>query len=134
MKNLAASILTCFAVATMSARAALTVSLDAPIVNAAAGNVLVFNGTFTNTDPSGKVFLNDLQVSAPAVLTLQPNVFFENVPGILLPGETYTGPIFSVALGAAAMPNDYNATLTVSGGANISATGTLATRDRKSVV
>ncbi len=128
MKNLAASILTCFAFATMSARAALTVSLDAPVVNAGAGTVLVFNGTFTNTDPVDRVFLNDVQISAPAGITLQPNAFFTNVPGILLPGETYTGPIFSVVLGAAATANDYNASLTVSGGADISATGTLSTK------
>ena len=111
----------------MNARAVLTISLDAPVVNVAAGNVAVFSGTLTNTGTVAKVFLNDLQVSAPAGLSTQPNAFFSNVPGILLPGETYTGPIFSVMLGAGASPADYGGTLTLSGGGDISAAGTLTT-------
>lgn len=127
MKNLPASVLAWLFVTLMNASAALTVSIDAPVVNAAAGSILVFNGTLTNTDSAAKVFLNDVQVSAPAGLTSQPNVFFANIPGILLPGETYTGPFFSVALNPGAASGDYGATLTVSGGADIFAAGTLAT-------
>lgn len=127
MKRIPASVLAWLFVGMMNASAALTVSLDAPVVNAAAGSVLVFSGTLTNTDPTAKVFLNDVQVAAPAGLTSQPNVFFANIPGILLPGETYTGPIFSVALGAAAAPADYAGTLTMSGGGDVFAAGTLAT-------
>ena len=110
-----------------NALAALTVSLDAPVVNAAAGNEIVFSGTLTNTDATAKIFLNDIQCSMPAGLTLRQIVFFANVPGILLPGESYTGPVFSVALAANASPGDYICTLALKGGADIFATDSLTT-------
>lgn len=98
--------------------AALTVSLTAPVVNAAAGTSAVFSGTLTNNDAT-KVFLNDVQVSLPPGLALVPNTFFANVPGILLPGESYIGPIFSVELGAVASPGDYICTFAMKGGADM---------------
>lgn len=110
-------------VAMADARAALTFSLDTPVVNSATGNTLVFTGTLTNTDSVAQVFLNDFALSAPADLTLQPNTFFANVPGILLPGESYSGPIFSVTLGAGATSGDYACTAEVDGGADIFTTG-----------
>ena len=106
--------------------AALTVSLTAPVVNAVAGVSLVFSGTLTNNDAT-KVFLNDVQVSLPSGLALEPNTFFAHVPGILLPGESYTGPIFSVALGAAASPGDYVCTFAMKGGTDMVAADALAT-------
>ena len=106
--------------------AALTVSLDAPVVNAAAGVAVLFNGTLTNNG-TAKVFLNDVQVSLPAGLALGPNTFFANVPGILLPGESYTGPIFTVALGIVASPGDYVCTFAMKGGADMVAADELAT-------
>ena len=111
---------------TTHASAALTLSLDAPVVNAAAGVSVVFNGTLTNNDAT-KVFLNDLQVSLPTGLALKPNTFYANVPGILLPGESYTGAIFSVALGTAASPGDYICTVAMKGGAGMVASDALAT-------
>ena len=48
-----------------------------------------------------------------------------NVPGILLPGETYSGVLFSVTLSAAALPGDYAGAITVKGGADIFAGGDL---------
>jgi hypothetical protein len=111
----------------MKAFAALTISLDAPVQNATPGNAVVFTGTLTNTDGSAKLFLNDLLVQAPGGVAQQPNVFFANVPGILLPGESYTGPIFSVAVAANASPGDYVCTLDVKGGADIFAADSLAT-------
>ena len=120
-------VLACLVLGMAEASAALTVSLDAPVVNAAVGTSIVFTGTLTNTDATAQIFLNDAQVSAPGGLALLPNVFFSNVPGILLPGESYTGPIFSVALAANAAPGDYNCALTLKGGADIFAAGTLGT-------
>lgn len=111
----------------MKACAALTVSLDAPTVSVTPGNAVVFTGTLTNTDGSAKLFLNDLLVLSPGGITLQPNVFFANVPGILLPGESYTGPIFSVATSVNAAPDVYACTLDVRGGADIFASDSLAT-------
>lgn len=110
------------------ARAALDFLLSPAAVNAAASATIAFTGTLTNTDATAKIFLNDLavSVSAPAGVTLQRNTFFANVPGILLPGESYTGPIFSVTLGTGSSPADYTATVTVSGGADVFASGALA--------
>jgi hypothetical protein len=124
MKN---SLLAWLVLGMANALAALTVALDAPVVNAAAGSTLVFTGTLTNTDGTAQVFLNDFQLSAPSGLALQANTFFANVPGILLPGESYSGPIFSATLAAGAMPADYTGTITVIGGTDIFATGALAT-------
>ena len=109
------------------AGAALTISLDAPAANAATGTAVIFTGTLTNTSATAKVFLNDVQCVAPAGLALRPNTFFANVPGILLPGEIYTGPIFSAVLGAVASPGDYACTLAMKGGADIVAADELAT-------
>ena len=109
------------------ASAALLVSLNAPVVNAAAGVSVVFTGTLTNDSATDKVYLNDVECTVPVGLALKPNTFFANVPGILLPGEIYTGPIFSVGLDANAWPGDYAGTLTMKGGAGIAADNALAT-------
>ena len=109
------------------ARAALNMTLDTPVVNAAAGASVVFTGTLTNDSATDKVFLNEVECTTPAGLALKPNTFFANVPGILLPGETYTGPIFSAGLDAGASPGDYACTVTMKGGANMVAAGDLAT-------
>ena len=118
----------CLVVGMADARAALDFLLSPAAVNAAAGATITFTGTLTNTDAVAKIFLNDLtvSVSVPAGLTLRRNTFFANVPGILLPGESYTGPIFSVTLGTGSSPTDYTATVTVSGGADVLASGALA--------
>src|SRR5579862_7418112 len=79
------------------ARCALTLQLSATAGNAALGTTLVFSGTLTNTSPSDQVLLNDVQFtvsgSAAGALAFQSNTFFSNVPGILLPAETYSGPL-----------------------------------------
>lgn len=109
--------------------AALTIALDAPAVSVTPGNKVTFTGTLTNTDPVAKLFLNDIECPVPAGLTLQTNTFFANVPGILLPGESYTGPIFSVSVSGNAAPGEYTCTLTIKGGADILAAASLAPVD-----
>ena len=113
------------AVGFLPARADLTLSLSPSVQNSANGVQVVFSGTLTNTSATTHVFLNDLHItSGAAPLVLQPNTFFANVPGILLPGESYTGPLFSVAANSGAA--DYPGTMTVYGGADIQAAGNLA--------
>ena len=107
-------------------RADVMFLLDPSVVNAAIGRTVIFSGTLTNANATN-VFLNDVQISVPAGLTLLPNSFFENVPGILLPGESYTGPVFSAVLGAGATPGDYVRTIELKGGADIFASSLLAT-------
>lgn len=105
------------------ASAALEVTLAPSVQNAGPGAELVFSGTLTNTAASGKLFLNDISAAlggaSATALTLQSPAFFSNVPGILLPGESYTGVLFRIALGSAAPAADYSGTITFSGGAGI---------------
>src|SRR5437764_269159 len=91
----------------------LIVTLDRPVQNVAAGGQLTFSGTLQNSSLSSELFLNSLQIAgAPPALTLLPNVFYSNVPGILLPGESYTGPLFSVSLASGAPSADYEGSVT----------------------
>jgi hypothetical protein len=77
----------------------LAINLTAASLPADPGADAVFTGTLTNTG-SPDIFLNDINFSftppAGTYLTADRNFFFANVPGILSPGETYSGPIFSL--------------------------------------
>ncbi len=95
-------------------------------------NQIVFTGALTNTSPTDNLFLNNVQVSFPGLATnylaADTNIFFANVPGILLPGEIYRDAIFGVLLSPAAPPGNYLGTITVQGGANIFATTNLSSQ------
>lgn len=114
-------------------QAGLTVSLTPAVQNSAQGRSLLFTVTLTNSSITDALYLNDIQftLSGSAATLLKPdtNTYFSNVPGILLPGETYSGPLFSVALDAAATPADYSGTVTVLGGADIFASTSLSAVD-----
>ena len=132
MKTCAASLAAVLLILGASpARAALTASLSPSVQNSASGQTLVFCGTLANTSTTDELFLNDIQFaltgSAAASVVSGSNAFYANVPGILLPGQSYTGEIFSVALGGSAPPADYGGTVTLQGGADIFSAGDLAT-------
>jgi hypothetical protein len=103
--------------------AGLQFTLTPSVQPAAAGTQITFNGTLTNDSNSDNLLLNDIHFdlsgAASTALTPDPNSFFSNVPGLLLPGETYTGPIFTVTLSGSAGPGDYSGTVTVRGGSTI---------------
>lgn len=103
------------------ADAAVTMALTPAAGNAARGSEVVFTGTLTNTSATDRVFLNDLQMTGTSAsqLSLKTNPFFANVPGILLPGESYVGPLFGVSLDPSATADDYGGTITILGGADI---------------
>ncbi len=111
-------------------QAALTLSLSPASQAVAPGAELVFNGLLTNTSTTDKVFLNDLQASltgsAAGNVVLKTNAFFANVPGILLPGETYNGPLFHLQLNAGAAAANYSGSITFLGGTDIFAATSLA--------
>ena len=112
-----------------TARAGLDVSLAPSIRNAAKGTELVFTGSLTNNSATGKLFLNDISAAlsgaAAAQLTLGSPAFYSNVPGILLPGETYTGVLFRIALSSTAPAGDYAGSIVLKGGSGIMADDTL---------
>jgi hypothetical protein len=112
------------------ARGDLTVSLSPSTRYGPGGIEIVFSGTLTNTSATDKLYLNDVRAdltgAAATYLTFEPNAFFSNVPGILLPGESYSNSeIFRIVLSGMTPPGDYPGTLVISGGANIFATSDL---------
>ncbi|WP_395739575.1 hypothetical protein [Prosthecobacter sp.] len=110
--------------------AGLTMVLSPSGQPVAAGGEALFSGTLTNTSATDKVFLNDIAVTFSADpqsdTALSSNAFFANVPGILLPGEVYDGPLFRVSLSGASAAANYTGTVTLRGGADIVASGSLA--------
>ncbi len=112
-------------------RADLVMSLSADIQNGARGTELVFRGTLTNTSASQKLYLNDIvsTLNGPSAthLSFESNSFFFNVPGILLPNESYTdSELFRVLLNGSAPAGDYTGSITVQGGTDIQANAVLA--------
>ena len=118
--------------AAFSASADLALTLLPSSQSAFGTNEVDFAGILTNGNITGNLFLNNIVLSfngAPAgYFAADTNVFFDNVPGILLPGETYNDVVFAVALTAATQPGNYSGTVTISGGTNIFATTSLATQ------
>lgn len=106
-----------------AAQGGLAISVVPSALNAPAGATVTFSGTLANTSSTARLFLNDIQPlltgSAATYLAFQPNAFFANVPGILLPGETYSGPLFSVTRASTSPPADYSGTVGVLGGSDI---------------
>jgi len=113
------------------AAAALTVQLTPSAATPLPGATVTFQALLTNTSGTDKLFLNDLQATLTgdfsANVTLKNNMFFANVPGILLPGETYNGPLFQLKLNGSALGMDCPGSITIQGGTDIFASGTLAT-------
>jgi len=92
------------------------------------GGQIIFTGTLTNQSLTENLFLNGVQITFNDTTNLlaDTNVFFANVPGILLPGETYTDLIFAVAINSNAVPGSYSGTVIISGGTNVFAAADLA--------
>jgi hypothetical protein len=106
-----------------SLSAALQFTLVPAVQSGAVTTQLTFSGTLTNTSATDNLFLNDIHfdfnAAAAAALAADSNVFFANVPGILGPNETYTGPIFTVTINSSAEPTDYFGSVVIRGGADI---------------
>jgi hypothetical protein len=94
-------------------------------------NEVFFTGALTNTSLTTN-FLNNIQITftnaATNYLTADTNVFFANVPGILLPGETYNDVVLGVAVNPATPPGNYSGTVTIQGGTNIFAATNLSSQ------
>lgn len=113
-------------------QAALEFTLTPSVKSGALGTEITFSGTLRNTSTTDNLFLNDIQftISGASATALTPdsNSFFANVPGLLLPNEIYTGPIFTILLKSTAAPGDYSGSVAILGGADILATTTLQTQ------
>ena len=120
------------AFASLPADAGLTLTLSPAAQSGSAASPAAFFGTISNANASGNLYLNNLSLSfdggASEYLAAQPNVFFANVPGILLPGESYTDIIFAISVAPAAPPGSYAGTVSIQGGSDEFASGTLASQ------
>ena len=114
----------------VSARADLALNLT-PAAQADVGsNEVVFTGTLINTSLTDVLFLNNVQFDfideAADYLAADTNAFFANVPGILLPCETYSDVVFGITIAPATPPGQYFGVVTIQGGTNIFAATNLA--------
>ena len=113
-----------------TAFAGLTLSLNPMAQPVAAGAEALFSGTLTTTSTTDRLFLNDIAVTFTADpqsdTALSSNAFFANVPGILMPGETYDGPLFRLSLSSSSPAANYTGSITFQGGADITAGTALA--------
>ena len=113
-----------------TAFAGLTLSLNPVAQPVAAGAEALFSGTLTNTSTTDRLFLNDVTATFTADpqsnTSLSSNAFFANVPGILLPGDTDDGPLFRISLSGVSPAANYTGTITLQGGADITAASALA--------
>ncbi|MGO9587811.1 MAG: hypothetical protein ACLP2Y_16625 [Limisphaerales bacterium] len=106
-----------------SAQADLAFVLTPAAQSDVGSNEVIFAGLLINTSLTDNLFLNDIQFGfideADDYLAADTNVFFANVPGILLPGETYSDVVFGVTIAPATPPGQYFGIVTIQGGTNI---------------
>src|ERR1700691_3401644 len=111
-------------------RADLIFVLTPAVQSDVGSNEVVFTGTLINTSLTDNLFLNNIQFDfideGDDYLAADTNVFFANVPGILLPGETYSDVVFGITVSAAPPPGQYFGIVTIQGGMNIFAVDNLA--------
>ena len=115
----------------LPASADLALTLTPSVKSGLGTNEVAFAGILTNRNTTGNLFLNNIGVSFNSGGTnfgAETNVFFANVPGILLPGETYNDVVFAVSLSPATPPGNYSGTVTISGGTDIFGVTALASQ------
>jgi len=105
----------------------------APAAQSGVGsNEVFFAATLINANQTTNLYLNDLRLSftgaATNYLAADTNVFFANVPGVMLTNGTYADVVYGVVINPSTPPGNYSGTATVMGGANIFATNVLASQ------
>jgi hypothetical protein len=114
----------------VSARADLVFVLAPAVQSGVGSNEVIFTGTLSNISPTDDLFLNNIQFNfmgeADDYLAADTNVFFANVPGILLPGETYADVVCGITIAPGTPPGQYFGLVTIQGGTNIFAADNLA--------
>jgi hypothetical protein len=113
-----------------SMRADLAFVLTPAAQSDVGSNEVTFTGTLINTSLTDNLFLNNIQFDfideAGTYLAADTNVFFANVPGILLPSETYSDVVFGITVASNTPPGQYFGIVTIQGGTNIFAATNLA--------
>ena len=117
-----------------AARPQLSFTLTPSVQAGFPGTTLSFTAMLRNTG-SAELFLNgDSFTLVGPDLRLNDTKFFTNTPLSLLGGEAWTGAIFDVVIGAAAVPGGYGGSFTVRGGADGGALNEMATQNFQVVV
>src|SRR5260370_19871457 len=115
-----------------STRADTAFVLAPAALSGVGSNEIVFAAALSNASTADTLYLNDIQLSftdaATNYLAADTNVFFANLPGILLAGETYMDVVFGVAINPSTPPGNYSGTVTLAGGSDIFATNNLASQ------
>ena len=105
----------------LPASATLAFTLTPAVQTGQPGSSITFSGTLQNNGLAD-LFLNDLTIAftppAGTYLTEDHNFFFANVPGVLLSGESYIGPIFQLLVAPGTPPGTYMAVVTLQGGSD----------------
>lgn len=103
----------------LQTRAQLIFNLSPNIQTGAPGGTVTFTGELTNADPVFELSLDSISFNlfgpATLFLTPDPTAFFAVVPPVLMPLETYTGPLFSVDIAGNTPPGLPNGSATISG-------------------
>jgi hypothetical protein len=111
-------------------RADLVFVLTPAVQSDVGSNEVSFTGTLINTSLTDNLFLNNIQFDfideEDDYLGADTNVFFANVPGILLPGETYSDVVFGITVAPTTPHSQYFGIATIQGGKNIFAANNLA--------
>src|ERR1035438_5205494 len=112
------------------AQADLAFVLTPAVRSGVGSNEFFFTSTLINTSLTDNLYLNDIQFDfideAAGHLAADTNAFFANVPGILLPFETYSDVVFAITIDPATPPGQYFGFVTIWGGTNIFAATDLA--------
>jgi hypothetical protein len=119
-----------FLMSVSSASAGLAFALTPAVQSDVGSNEVIFTGALINTSLTDNLFLNNIHFDfideVDGYLAADTNIFFANVPGILLPGETYGDVVFAITINPAIPPGQYFGIVTIQGGTNIFATNNLA--------
>lgn len=112
-----------------SAGSVLNLSLDSLELSGSPGSLLTFTGSLSNFS-TANVFVNsvDLGISY-SELAVDFSFFLLHSPPILLPGETYSGTMFTIGVSDIAESGVYNAFFEIQGGMDSDAFGPLAQED-----
>jgi hypothetical protein len=119
MKRLLISLIFMAAVA---GAATIDLSLTSSLVYTQSAGPVQFSGTITNTGP-GPAFINGDTVTSQ--LPFDDTSFLLNVPPVLGPGATFTGPLFAILVSPSLPVGLYTGTFDVLGGDGPNATDVL---------
>ena len=96
----------------------LTLTLDSPDQSGTSGELLTFNATLTDIDPTEVVFLNGDLPLVDAPLTIDDTPFFDGYPLSLDPPNMFTGELFTISIPDGTPAGLYTGSFQIVGGSD----------------